>query len=104
MSHLMHPGSDIWSDVSFSYPSTAASAKHVFIMSHSSRFWYDLWREELWNRSLFCIVATIADASMDPDLIHQTKGYKMALFVHTLFGEISWTFPTSSGLNLEQRN
>ena len=38
---------------------------------------------------------------MDPDLIHQTEGCKMALFVRTLVGK-TWTFPTS-GSNLEQR-
>ena len=61
-------------------------------MGYSSRFWYDLWREGLWNRSLSCIVATTADASMDPDLIHQTEGCKMALFVRTFVGKTLWVF------------
>ena len=40
---------------------------------------------------------------MDPDLIHQTEGCKMALFVRNLVGKTLWVFSTSSGSNLEQR-
>ena len=38
MSDLMHPGSDIWCDVSFSYLDTSASAKDSLIMGHLSYY------------------------------------------------------------------
>ena len=69
----MFPSSDVWTDIRFSYPNRAASAGHRLIMDHLSRSWYSLWRKELWNGSLSCIVATIADASMDLDPIHEPK-------------------------------